>query len=89
MFISKINNVLDADTLAKARRIIQAAEYTDGKISGGNTMNKKNLELSPETDKYVEVLKLKRICSECVDYRRLAPFGTTWSMFPNSFQGSS
>ena len=58
MFISKINNVLDADTLAKARRIIQAAEYTDGKISGGNTMNKKNLELSPETDKYVEVLKL-------------------------------
>lgn len=58
MFISKINNVLDAESLAKARRIIQAAEYTDGKISGGNATNKKNLELSPETDKYVEVLKL-------------------------------
>jgi|SRR5687768_14973241 len=58
MFISKINNVLDVESLAKARKIIQASEFTDGRISGGTTSNKKNLELSPETEKYVEVLKI-------------------------------
>lgn len=58
MFISKINDVLDVESLAKARKIIQASEFTDGRISGGTTSNKKNLELSPETEKYVEVLKI-------------------------------
>jgi PKHD-type hydroxylase len=58
MFITKINNVLDVESLAKARKIIQASEFTDGRISGGTSSNKKNLELSPETEKYVEVLKI-------------------------------
>ena len=58
MFITKINNVLDAATLAKARQVIQAAEFTDGRISGGTATSKKNLELAPETDKYVEILKI-------------------------------
>jgi PKHD-type hydroxylase len=58
MFISKINNVLDVESLAKARKIIQGSEFTDGRISGGTAANKKNLELSPETEKYVEVLKI-------------------------------
>ena len=58
MFISKIDNVLDVPSLARARKIIQAAEFTNGLISGGTAAQKKNLELSPETDKYVEVLKI-------------------------------
>lgn len=58
MFISKINNVLSAEDLALARRIIQASEFTNGRISGGTTSNKNNLELSPDTEKYVEVLKI-------------------------------
>jgi PKHD-type hydroxylase len=58
MFISKINNILDAEKLATIHKIIQASEFTDGRISGGTASNKKNLELSPETGKYVEVLKI-------------------------------
>src|SRR5258708_18972090 len=58
MFISKINNVLAVESLARARKIIQGSEFTDGRISGGTASNKKNLELSPETEKYVDVLKI-------------------------------
>jgi PKHD-type hydroxylase len=58
MFITTINNVLNAETLAKTRQIIQASEFTDGRISGGTATNKKNLELAPETEKYVDVLKI-------------------------------
>jgi len=58
MFISKINNILNTENLAKVRRIIQESEFVDGHISGGTAYNKKNLELSPETEKYVEVLRI-------------------------------
>jgi PKHD-type hydroxylase len=58
MFISKINDILSGEQLAHVRRIIQASEFTDGRISGGTASNKKNLELTPDTDRYVEVLKV-------------------------------
>lgn len=58
MFISKINNILNTENLAKVRKIIQESEFVDGHISGGTASNKKNLELSPESEKYVEVLRI-------------------------------
>jgi|SRR5215207_9883947 len=58
MFISKISNILGAENLAKVRKIIRESEFVDGHISGGTASNKKNLELSPESEKYVEVLRI-------------------------------
>ena len=58
MFISTIKNVLTGERLAKAQSLIQQAQFVDGRISGGTARDKKNLELAPETDRYVDVLNI-------------------------------
>ncbi len=61
MFISKICNLLDAQKVAKAVQLIESAKFVDGRISGGNEDSKKNLELAPETERYIEVLNIVEI----------------------------
>jgi len=61
MFISCIKNILNAEQLAKAQKLIATARFVDGKISGGSIRDKNNLELAPETERYVEVLNLVEV----------------------------
>lgn len=58
MFISILRNILEGEKLVKVRSLITSAEFVDGKISGGTDRDKNNLELSPETERYVEVLNI-------------------------------
>lgn len=58
MFISKIHGILDKEKLAKVRGIIEKANFVDGLISGGSVGQKKNLELSPESEDYIEALNI-------------------------------
>jgi len=58
MFISEIKNILNAETLRKIYNNIQEAKFVDGRISGGTQRNKNNQELLPESEKYLEVLKI-------------------------------
>jgi PKHD-type hydroxylase len=58
MFISHIHKVLDVEKLATVWKMIDSARFVDGHISGGTERNKKNLELAPETDRYVDVLNV-------------------------------
>jgi PKHD-type hydroxylase len=58
MFISNINEILDKEKLAKVRKFIEKSPFVDGLISGGGEGAKRNLELSPESEDYLEVLNL-------------------------------
>jgi len=58
MFISKIENILTQEKLARVQKIIETAKFVDGRISGGNERNKKNLEITPETEKYIEMVNI-------------------------------
>ena len=58
MFISEIRNILDAETVSKVFNIIQEAKFVDGRISGGTERNKYNQELFPESEKYLDVLRV-------------------------------
>ena len=58
MFISEIKNVLDAETISKVFNVIREARFVDGRISGGTERNKFNQELVPESEKYLEVLRI-------------------------------
>jgi len=58
MFISEIKNILDAETVSKVFNIIQEAKFVDGRISGGTERNKYNQELFPESEKYLDVLRV-------------------------------
>jgi PKHD-type hydroxylase len=58
MFISKIDNILTQEKLATVQKIIKTAKFVDGRISGGNEQNKNNLEVAPETEKYIEMLNI-------------------------------
>jgi PKHD-type hydroxylase len=58
MFISKIDNILPQERLARVQKTIETAKFVDGRISGGSERNKKNLEVSPETEKYIEMLNI-------------------------------
>jgi PKHD-type hydroxylase len=58
MFISILNNILTPERLGKARDLIGRARFVDGRISGGSTSNKSNLELLPESAEYVELASL-------------------------------
>jgi PKHD-type hydroxylase len=58
MFISKIDNVLTPEKLVRVQKIVEAAKFIDGRISGGTERNKKNLEIAPETEKYVEMVNI-------------------------------
>ncbi len=55
MFISSIHNILKSEELARVHQLIQNSDFIDGRISGGNASDKKNLELVPESEKYLEV----------------------------------
>lgn len=58
MFISEIKNILDAETISKVFNIIREAKFVDGRISGGTEQSKYNQELYPESETYVDVLRL-------------------------------
>lgn len=58
MFISKIGNILTPEKLVRVQKIVETAKFTDGRISGGTERNKKNLEIAPETEKYVEMVNI-------------------------------
>ncbi|HEX5736604.1 MAG TPA: Fe2+-dependent dioxygenase [Blastocatellia bacterium] len=69
MFISRIDNILGKDALASVRKILETSKFVDGKISGGNARNKNNLELAPESEKYVEVINIiERAVRENVEF---------------------
>ena len=58
MFISEIKNILDAETIRKVFNIIREAKFVDGRISGGTERNKYNQELFPESETYLDVLRI-------------------------------
>ena len=58
MFISEIKNILDAQTLRKIFNNIREAKFVDGRISGGTERDKYNQELFPESEKYLDVLRV-------------------------------
>jgi PKHD-type hydroxylase len=58
MFISEIKDVLDAETISKVFNIIREAKFVDGRISGGSEQSKYNQELYPESETYVDVLRV-------------------------------
>jgi PKHD-type hydroxylase len=58
MFISRIDGILDHEKLTRIKQIIDKATFVDGLISGSAAGHKKNLELSPATEDYVEVLNI-------------------------------
>jgi PKHD-type hydroxylase len=58
MFISKIDNILTPEKLVRVQKIVETAKFIDGRISGGTERNKKNLEIAPETEKYVEMVNI-------------------------------
>jgi PKHD-type hydroxylase len=58
MFISEIKNILDEETKSKVFNIIREAKFVDGRISGGTERNKYNQEMSPESETYLDVLKV-------------------------------
>jgi len=58
MFISEIKDVLDAETISKVFNIIREAKFVDGRISGGTEQSKYNQELYPESETYVDVLRV-------------------------------
>lgn len=58
MFISEIKNILDAETVSKVFNIIQEAKFVDGRISGGTERDKYNQELFPESEKYLDLLRV-------------------------------
>jgi PKHD-type hydroxylase len=73
MFISILRDVLNGNRLAQVSSLIARAEFVDGKISGGTDRDKNNLELSPETDHYVEVLNIvERAVRESVEFNLTA-----------------
>jgi PKHD-type hydroxylase len=58
MFISEIKNILDAETLRRVFNFIREARFVDGRISGGTERNKYNQELVPESETYLDVLRV-------------------------------
>jgi PKHD-type hydroxylase len=58
MFISEFKNILDAETLRKVFNTIREAKFVDGRITGGTERSKYNQEMSPESENYLEVLRI-------------------------------
>jgi PKHD-type hydroxylase len=73
MFISRIENILSKEKIARVITIIEKAEFVNGLISGGSEGDKKNLELSPESEDYIEVLNIvERAARENVEFNLTA-----------------
>ena len=58
MFITKIDNILTQEKVARIQKVIETCKFVDGRISGGNKRTKKNLEMEPETEQYIEMVSL-------------------------------
>jgi PKHD-type hydroxylase len=58
MFISTLDGLISAKTLALIPEVLRSAAFVDGHISGGDDTNKHNLELPPGDSAYLELLKL-------------------------------
>ena len=58
MFISTLDGLISAESLARIAELMRSAGFVDGHISGGDDTNKNNLELPPGDSAYLEVLKL-------------------------------
>jgi PKHD-type hydroxylase len=58
MFVSILQNILDHERLENIHNLLESAPFVDGRISGGSRQAKKNLELNPEADSYLEVLQI-------------------------------
>ena len=58
MFISEIKNILDAEAVSNVFSIIREAKFVDGRISARTERNKYNQEMVPESEMYVEVLRV-------------------------------
>jgi len=58
MFISELKEIVPPETLGRVVSLLREAKFVTGHISGGHAQNKYNLELPPEDEAYLEVLKL-------------------------------
>ena len=58
MFISQINNILDAKTVSNVLNTIHEAKFVDGRISARTEQGKYNEEMVPESEMYLEVLRV-------------------------------
>jgi PKHD-type hydroxylase len=58
MFISVIENILAGEKLKQVQGMIRRASFVSGSISGGTEATKRNLELPPDEDAYVEALRI-------------------------------
>jgi PKHD-type hydroxylase len=58
MFISTLDGLISAKTLALIQELLRGASFVDGHISGGDDTNKNNLELPPGDSAYLELLKV-------------------------------
>jgi PKHD-type hydroxylase len=57
MFISILKDVLGPAELTRVQEMLRDANFVDGHISGGDGPNKKNLELLPDGQTFIDVLK--------------------------------
>jgi len=58
MFISSIEDIIGGSDLATATRVMKMGGFVSGAISGGTDSDKRNLELPPSDEGYLELLKL-------------------------------
>ena len=62
MFISVIDELIPAESLKAVQDILSSSDFVDGRFSGGDDLNKNNLELPYEKKQYVEALRLVEGC---------------------------
>lgn len=58
MFISVLRDLVPAERLAEVQDHVRRAAFVSGEISGGTAETKRNLEIPPDDDRYLPVLKL-------------------------------
>ena len=58
MFISEIKNILDAETIGNVLTLIDEAKFVDGRISAPTERDKYNQELVPDSEMYLDVLRI-------------------------------
>jgi PKHD-type hydroxylase len=58
MYISRIDNLISADTLVRINELLSKGRFVNGHVSGGHDGNKKNLELPIDDENYLEALQL-------------------------------
>src|SRR3989442_13640058 len=58
MHISILNDVLDGERLSEIRRLVESAQFVDGRLSAAPGVRKTNLELANQTERHTEVLEI-------------------------------